>query len=88
MSGLTVSVVAGGKNAPLAGLFELGNKGGRSGGGGVFRHPVYGNRNNWVQQPTHPFLAAALQAKALESQQLILDAVDETIATVIAGMEI
>lgn len=29
---------------------------------GVFRHPVFGNRQNWVDQPAHPFLHPALEA--------------------------
>ena len=27
-----------------------------------FRHPVYGNQNIWVSQPTKPFLAPAIRA--------------------------
>lgn len=54
--GLAVAVVAGGADVPIAGLYELGNKGGKS--GSTFRHPVYG-KDVWVDQPRFPFLAPA-----------------------------
>lgn len=61
VSGAGVAVVAGGDGVPLAGLFELGNKGSRN--SETFRHPVFGNRDVWVNQSMHPFLAAAFQDK-------------------------
>jgi hypothetical protein len=49
------------KKAPHARAFE---GVGRSGFGtkSSFRHPVFGNRNVWVSQPTRPFLAPAIRA--------------------------
>lgn len=32
------------------------------GGGGQFRHPVFGNRDNWVPQATRPFALPAVLA--------------------------
>jgi hypothetical protein len=58
-----ISVVAGGEGVPLAGLFELGNKGrGKSQAAsrrGQFRHPVFGDKGNWVNQDMHPYLLSA-----------------------------
>lgn len=76
-SGVTVSVIAGGNGKPLAGLFELGNASG--GGGGTFRHPVYGNQDVWVNQPMHPFLGKALDAKKDEAMVLVVNALDDAI---------
>ena len=50
---------------PIAKLYEVGNKG--RGGGSTFRHPVFGNRENWVDQPRYPFLAAAGKAKQVQA---------------------
>lgn len=52
----TVKVVAGGEAAPDAAPLE------NRGVAGSFRHPVYGNRNVWVEQQARPFLAPALEA--------------------------
>ena len=59
-----MSVRAGSADVAIAGLFELGNKGGsRSAAStrrGVFRHPVFGHRDiDWPDQPMHPFLRPA-----------------------------
>lgn len=58
-----ISVVAGGGENAIAGLLELGNKGrGKSQAAarsGRFRHPVWGNRDNWVDQPMHAYLLPA-----------------------------
>jgi hypothetical protein len=54
-----VGVKANRNKAPHAAAYE-GFKGGRT--VGSFRHPVYGNRSVWVQQPTRPFLAPAVKA--------------------------
>jgi hypothetical protein len=60
-----ISVVAGNAGVPLAGLWELGNKGrGKSrmaSRRGEFRHPVFGDRERWVNQPMHPFLMPAMK---------------------------
>jgi hypothetical protein len=73
-SGVSVSVIATGV---LAGLFELGNKG--SGGGGTFRHPVYGNMMAWASQPMHPFLSKALESKIEAVTEMVGVALDEAI---------
>lgn len=44
-------------------------------GNGIFRHPVFGNRSNWVDQPTRPFLFPAVRAKQAEAKALIAEAV-------------
>ena len=64
-----VRVVAGGPTAPDAAPLE--NKG----QSGNFRHPVWGNREVWVDQPARPFLAPALDAHREEVAQLMEDAV-------------
>lgn len=38
---------------------------------GTFRHPLFGNRNHWVNQPAHPFLHPALESKRGEIEQII-----------------
>lgn len=43
---------------------------------GKFRHPVFGNRSNWVTQKARPFLGPALQAKSDAAAHDIADAVD------------
>jgi hypothetical protein len=71
LRGTSISVIAGGPGVPLAGLFELGNKGkGKSQAAaqsGQFRHPVFGT-DTWVEQDMHPFLlrAAARNARSIE----------------------
>jgi hypothetical protein len=88
-SATTVSVVAGGEGVPIGGLFELGNHGGRKSAAasrsGRFRHPVYGNRQKWVNQPMHPFLAPAAQRKALELDAAVTRALDAATRTIVFG---
>lgn len=78
----TVEVRAGSNDAPLARLFELGNSGKSRVSieapdkGGKFKHPVWGNRDVWVEQPMHPFLYAAGKLKEQEAR----DALAEVIA--------
>lgn len=48
--GRRVRVRAGGAEAPHAAAID------NRGKGGVFRHPVFGNRDVWVNQPAKPFL--------------------------------
>lgn len=43
--------------------------------GGTFRHPVYGNRNNWVSQATRPFFFPAVNAGRELHLQNVSDAV-------------
>lgn len=52
-----------GEGVPLAGLWELGNRGGHE-GDHEFRHPLFGNSNFFYPQPKHPFMAPALAEEA------------------------
>lgn len=79
ISGISsVRVVAGGSTLPIAGLLEVGNAKSRS--TTSFRHPVFGNRDVWVDQAMHPYLAPALHAKEDQIQILVEDALDVAIA--------
>lgn len=69
LSSGNIEITAGGDAAPDAAPLE--NKG----KGGTFRHPVFGNREVWVNQPARPFLAPALEAHREEVAQAIEDAV-------------
>lgn len=53
-------IEAGGESVPIAGLWELGNRGG-SERSTTFRHPVWGNKNVWVEQNRYPYLQPALR---------------------------
>ena len=72
-SGASIKIVAGGPNAPDAAPLE--NKG----QAGTFRHPVFGNREKWVNQPARPFLAPALDAHRDEIAAAIELAVYEAV---------
>lgn len=66
-------VEAGEAGTPLAGLWEMGNKGGRS-GEGAFRHPVFGNKTVWVTQEKWPYLTRAVQElEAPVTEKMIVD---------------
>lgn len=54
----TVTVVVDPKKAPEAA--PLNNKD----HSGTFRHPVFGNRENWVAQPAHPFFLSGIREAA------------------------
>lgn len=69
-------------DGPLAGLLERGAKGSK-GNSGSFRHPVYGNRNVWVDQPTQPYLQPALDAHQDEA----IAGTSEVITDVLAAMK-
>lgn len=88
-SGATVVVTAGGADAPVAAPFELGNTGGRksasAGRGGTFRHPVYGNRDVWVTQEMHPFLAPAALSEAPKVDAQIGRTLDRVTRTIVEG---
>lgn len=60
------------RRAPHARPLELGNHGGRA---SSFRHPVFGNRDVWVTQPTRPFFFPAVKAGRAELRRHISDAV-------------
>lgn len=80
-AGATVAVVAGGPDAPLAALYEIGNKGG--GSGSTFRHPVYGHNDQpWVEQPRFPFLAPSAAEKSAEVLDLVGETLDEAAKTI------
>jgi hypothetical protein len=89
VSGMNVSVVAGGGDNAIAGLFELGNQGGSSSsaatGRGVFRHPVFGDRDWWVDQPMHPYLSVALASHISEVDLAALAAVDATVSELVSN---
>ena len=85
----TVSVVAGGKNAPTAGLFELGNTGSSKSAAasrrGQFRHPVFGNKEVWVDQDMHPFLTPAAERTAPRFTAKLVETLDEVTHTITFG---
>lgn len=68
--GLNVILYAGGARAPHAAAFE------HNGVPGSFRHPVFGNRENWVSQQAHPYLLPAAIATQPETERAMLAAVD------------
>lgn len=86
MSGQTaVRVVAGGTDLRIAGLLELGSAKSRK-GGDTFRHPLFGNRDVWVNQPMHPYLWPALRSKEDEVVLLIEEALNVAIADALIGI--
>lgn len=64
------AIVVNAKKAPHGWAYE--NKGKE----GTFRHPVYGNRSNWVTQKARPFAAPAVRAKGDEAERRIARIVD------------
>ena len=66
-----VYVRAGGAKAPHAAPFE------NLGKDGTFRHPVFGNRNVWVEQTAHPFLLPALDGKLDAVVDAVLEYLDQ-----------
>lgn len=48
--------------------------------GDPFRHPVYGNRDNWVSQAARPFFFAAVEAKAGEVDERVGRGIDRVAA--------
>lgn len=67
-----VAIIVNRKRAPHSHAYE--NKGKP----GTFRHPVFGNRRNWVTQEARPFLAPAVRAKGRAVESEITKAVDDT----------
>ena len=45
-----------------------------------WRHPVYGNRNKWVQQPSHPFLNVTVMKHEKEFVNQVSKAVEDTLS--------
>lgn len=64
------------KRTPHARPFEGISKGAR-GARGTFRHPLFGNRNHWFEQPTRPFLAPAMEANQEKAVEGALKAFDD-----------
>lgn len=82
----TVSVVAGGGDLALAGLYELGNRSqGKRDTRPTFRHPLFGNKSRWYTQPRYPFLRPAARRTAPELEAKIMKVADSVAATV-AGL--
>lgn len=78
---LQVTVTAGAADVPQARLFESGNAGARGAAkaqDGEFSHPVFGHRDNWVNQPMRPFLRPAIEKNAVEIDALVVEAIGET----------
>lgn len=42
---------------------------------GTFRHPVFGNREVWVEQPAQPFFFPAVKRNRAQVRELVADAV-------------
>lgn len=65
----------------IAGLFELGNTGGAKSASasrkGVFRHPVFGDTETWVNQPMHPFLVPAGEKNKPAVDAAVYEALDK-----------
>jgi hypothetical protein len=68
--GATVTVKAGGAAAPVAAPYESART-------GMFRHPVFANRENWVEQPGYPFLRPAAKNKMTEVEAAVLKIADD-----------
>lgn len=66
-----VYVRAGSKAAPHAAAFE------NFGNAGTFRHPVFGNRDVWVEQQAHPFLVPSLEGNLDKVVDLVLEYLDQ-----------
>lgn len=47
------------------------------GQGGSFRHPVFGNRDVWVSQPTRPFVWPAVSGRRSQIQSACLSAFED-----------
>ena len=84
--GATVKIVATSRKRPeLPGLLERGNAGSRN--PSRFRHPVFGDRDVWVEQATRPFLAPALHDKREEAIRNIAEIVDDVERVLRGGVD-
>lgn len=70
-SGVRVGINA--AKAPHARPLEFPNR------GGMVRHPVHGDRENWVETPGRPFFFKAVSAKQDVALRKVGDAIDEAI---------
>lgn len=77
--GLRVRIQAGGDDAPNAAPLEHG------GVEGTFRHPVFGNREVWVDQQAHPFLTPAVEQTVDPGFALVVAAVDSALRGISVG---
>lgn len=77
VSGFTVKIVAN-TNGLADDAAPLEN----NGADGMFRHPVFGNTDVWVDQQSHPFLAPSLEAKADEIEVLAEAIITDTLTEV------
>lgn len=75
-AGAKIRVEARANIAPNAKPIEHGGK------GGMFRHPVYGNRENWVSQEAKPFLRPAAEAGRAAVIVAAKRAIDDALAEV------
>lgn len=77
--GTRIRVISGGDKAPHAAPLE------HHGQPGSFRHPVFGNYDNWVSQPAHPFLTPAAEESIDDVVTAVLRAVVVTAAAMGVG---
>jgi hypothetical protein len=73
----TVKVFAGGDEAPEAAPIEHG------GLGGMFRHPLFGDKDHWYPQQAYPFLTPAADSSLPEVEAAVMVAVDSAIARMV-----
>jgi hypothetical protein len=75
LSKTRINIVAGSEEVRLAGLYELGNKGRSKSQAanrrGQFRHPVFGNRQVWVNQKRYAFLLPAAEKQRRKVQAMV-----------------
>lgn len=77
----SVIISAGGAAAPEAKPLE------HAGAEGTFRHPVFGDRQVWVDQPARPFLHPAALEHLQESAEAIGEALTVQVEKTIHGQE-
>jgi hypothetical protein len=70
-----VEIKAGAADVPIAGLLELGNKG-KKANVRKFRHPLPGDKSQWVDQDMHPYLAPAVNLRISAVTKRVGAAVD------------
>jgi hypothetical protein len=75
-STVNIRIVAGGDDAPEAAPLE------NNGQGGSFRHPVFGDADNWVSQTAHPFLAPAVDDAETDIEERLSAVIDSSLREV------
>jgi len=68
-----IRIVVNRRKAPHARPLEMGN----GTGGSTFTHPVFGNRDDLVKQPMHPFFFKTIDGKSKQVEGKFLDAIDK-----------